>query len=434
MKGIILQRLLEYSLAILMASSASNNYNPNSDRTLLQRIQALDASRRIDVGKQYIPVLLVQEHDDDEDPEFFTIGHIHTDLIEQIRTKTNDSKSLVYSKHFLFPPPNEQESPPGWIRNRFFGLKVPKPGLLSRFNEWSIILGHFTDVLLDCGIISKKHTDEYPVTDLKDEEGRGPNGSQAILATINRNAAPYLGITSVGVHLLAYVRHSSTPNDVSLWLAQRAATKSHNALRWDPTVAGGQPMWMGLFENLVKEAGEEAGIDPQQVTETASSTGCLSQMTCKADGTCMKHSLYYTWDMLVDSEFVPKAVDGEVAQFELCSAKTLEQEVRHGNRLRPAMILVVTDFLIRHGVITPDNEPDYAKILSAMHQPRIVYEYQNDKDGKPKDNRPKTKRKSQGTRYYCNKRWHHILSDDDEVKANIQNPDKEHSKSDKSHK
>ena len=77
-------------------------------------------------------------------------------------------------------------------------------------------------MLLDCDVISKTHTDMYPVTDLK-------HGGEA-LATINRNAAPFLGITSVGVHLLCYVRDGNTKGP-SLWLAQRAANKAHNALR-----------------------------------------------------------------------------------------------------------------------------------------------------------------------------------------------------------
>ena len=80
----------------------------------------------------------------------------------------------------------------------------------------------------------------YPITDL------GMAGGE-ILATVNRNAAPFLGVSSVGVHLLCYVRDGDSDGDgdannnssISLWLAQRAANKSHNALRWDPTVAGG---------------------------------------------------------------------------------------------------------------------------------------------------------------------------------------------------
>ena len=43
-----------------------------------------------------------------------------------------------------------------------------------------------------------------------------------------------------------------------------------------------------------------------------------------------------------------------------------------GALLRPAMRLVIADFLIRHGAITADNEPDFERILLAMHQQRLV--------------------------------------------------------------
>jgi len=218
----------------------------------------------------------------------------------------------------------------------------------------------------------------YPVTDIKKKMVVLPEvdrGEEEIIATINRMAAPFLGITSVGIHLLCYV-FDKNKNNISLWLAQRAANKSHYPLYWDPTVAGGQPVDIKLFQNVIKEAGEEAGINPESVIQNAVSTGCLSQMTCKPNGTCMKQSLYYTWDMQVYREtFVPKSVDGEVATFELCTEQKLEYEIRYGNRLRPAMILVVTDFLIRHGVITPLNEPDYKKIQIAIHRERLVLDY-----------------------------------------------------------
>jgi isopentenyldiphosphate isomerase len=380
---------LLYSI-IFMASSD----HKNRDMKLLHRIQALDASRRLDVVNKYIPALLVHEnHASSENEKNIVVGHIHSNLVERIRTKLLEKgDSLPSTKSFLLPPADVVqklssssscvEESSTLNRNRFFGLLVGKTAeqdpSIALTNARSDAFKRFTDMLLECKIISKRHADMYPITDL-----RKPGGD--VLATINRNAAPYLGITSVGVHLLCCVRddrgdgndsNSSGNNNVSLWLAQRAANKSHNALRWDPTVAGGQPASMGLFENVIKEAGEEAGIDPDLVKERAISTGCLSQMTCKPDGTCMKPSLYYTWDMQVDREtFVPRPTDGEVSAFELCSAEQLEYEVRHGDRLRPAMILVVTDFLIRQGVITPDNEPDYAQILSAMHRERLVLTY-----------------------------------------------------------
>ena len=51
---------------------------------------------------------------------------------------------------------------------------------------------------------------------------------------------------------------------------------------------------------------------------------------------------------------------------------TYHGKVREGELLRPAMRLVMADFLIRHGAITPDNEPDYERIIRAMHQERLV--------------------------------------------------------------
>jgi hypothetical protein len=93
-------------------------------------------------------------------------------------------------------------------------------------------------------------------------------------------------------------------------------------------------------------------------------------MTSSADGSGLKHSQYFIWDLEVDRDFVPKANDGEVAHFELWSADKCAHEVKSGHLLRPAMRLVFCDFLIRHGYYHPDTLPDMAEVLSAMHQPR----------------------------------------------------------------
>ena len=127
---------------------------------------------------------------------------------------------------------------------------------------------------------------------------------------------------------------------------------------------------------MAKEAGEEVEIDTDLVIERAVSIGYLFQMTYNPDMTCMKQSLYHALDMQVDWEtFVPWPTDGEVSVFKLCYANQLKYEMRHSDRLCPAMILVVANFLIRHGVITSDNEPDYTQIILAMYRERLVLEY-----------------------------------------------------------
>ena len=55
------------------------------------------------------------------------------------------------------------------------------------------------------------------------------------------------------------------------------------------------------------------------------------------------------WDLEVADDWLPRAADGEVERFERWSMQRLEHEVREGELLRPAMRLVMTDFLIRHG-------------------------------------------------------------------------------------
>jgi isopentenyldiphosphate isomerase len=256
-----------------------------------------------------------------------------------------------------------------------------------------------TEALLRQGIIPKRHGDRFGVH--KD--------TKRYTCTIDRNAAPYLGIPSIGIQLLCFVRTNKKPNktkknendddedkvrllhqdankvvkeeqeeELSLWMAQRSAHKSQFPLYWDPTVAGGQPYGMSLRDNMLKEAWEEAGI-PASVARQAKPVTCLSQMTSKPSGKSLKHSQYYVYELDVtttstktkDDTFQPVPNDGEVERFELWNVQRLQEEVRHGNHLRPAIRLVVTDFLLRHGILTPDTEPDYVELQAAMHKEQV---------------------------------------------------------------
>uniref|UniRef100_A0A7S4WGM8 Nudix hydrolase domain-containing protein n=1 Tax=Ditylum brightwellii TaxID=49249 RepID=A0A7S4WGM8_9STRA len=239
----------------------------------------------------------------------------------------------------------------------------------------NMLMNEATNILVRCGLIPKKHGELFSVS-------RG--WCEDSLCVVDRNAAPFFGVTSVGVHLNCFVR--TEHGNVEVWMARRASTKSKYPSKWDPTVAGGLPVGMGLFENVIKEAEEEAGIPNTMVTIGAKSAGVLSQMTCCSDGSCLKQSLYFIWDMEVDKDFIPHPADGEVDKFERWSVETLESEVRQGERLRPAMRLVATDFLIRHGVITPDREPQLVKIQSAMHQDRYIFPHKGAIDSGASEN------------------------------------------------
>lgn len=319
---------------ITTAALVQQSTMPNRACSILSRIQELDATRH---ASSYLGFVVHSQ----------CVGQVHRDLVELLL----EHSSSLFER-----------------RNGALHLSCK----MNDKDEMTVAMETATQVLIDHKIIPKRHRDVYPLS-------IPGSHNKPIGGVMNRNAAPYFGITSVGVHLLCYEKeHAQQQNDVSLWMAQRSPNKTHFPSLWDPTVAGGQPAHSSLWDNLVKEAGEEAGIRPDQLHRQAKSVSCLSQMTSKPDGTCLKQSLYYCWELQVGTNngnmpFEPRAVDGEVAQFELWNSATLLKEVQSkSSRLRPAMRLVVTDFLIRHGIITPDTTDEYAAIQSALHRERLV--------------------------------------------------------------
>merc|ERR1719253_1543221 len=156
---------------------------------------------------------------------------------------------------------------------------------------------------------------------------------------------------------------------------------AHRRRRWDPTVAGGQPARLSLIENVIKEAREEAGVPAEWIagngardaaTLFADHTDDPVTITgAKSDGTCLKNSLYYSCDLRVPRDWTPTPVDGEVSEFRLYTMGELEEELRCGDRLRPAMRAVLLDFMLRHGALKGGGE-DEAELRQALRRERLI--------------------------------------------------------------
>ena len=129
----------------------------------------------------------------------------------------------------------------------------------------------------------------------------------------------------------------------------------------------------------MKEAHEEAGVlaewilspNSKDATFSDHSIDPLTITTAKSDGSCMKRSLYYSGDLQVPTSWVPTAVDGEVAEFKLYTMKELEDELRHGNSVRPSMVAVLLDFMIRHEVLCIESEDNIKDLSDAMRRERM---------------------------------------------------------------
>lgn len=354
-----------------MMSSSPSTINPTVP-SLLQRIKALDKSS---LSPLYTPLVLF--HPQSTSSQYAVVGHAQTKFIKSTLINCqNDHGETI----FVVEKGSNQLGTVKDILRLNVDLQYERNNFNSNdaYKKPAEIFQRRTDTLeqVTNKVIPRKHSDIYPVYPFNSVDPVYDDDN-VVLAHVNRSTAPYLGIDSVGVHLNCYVRHNNVIQGV--WLAKRAATKSHHPNYWDTTVAGGQPHNLSLYDNIVKEAYEEAGVPSQWLRNDVSNEAFsdhthdpLTMTTAKEDGSCMKRSFYYSFDLEVPDEWQPTPVDGEVQQFKLYSMEELDNELRFGESLRPAMRAVLLDFMIRHELFKEvEGEDDCSELSKAMRRERI---------------------------------------------------------------
>jgi len=86
----------------------------------------------------------------------------------------------------------------------------------------------------------------------------------------------------------------------------------------DNSVAGGIAGGTTAFDTLVKEAAEEASLDPQLVRKKARSVGAVSYYRQTVDG-WLQPEVQFVYDMRVNTGEARLApMDGEVESFKVC--------------------------------------------------------------------------------------------------------------------
>lgn len=189
-----------------------------------------------------------------------------------------------------------------------------------------------------------------------------PRFGDAPLMSIDRGVVSLFGIRAFGVHVNGFVRR---PDGLHLWIGRRAKDKSVAPDKLDNMVAGGQPQGLSLLENLAKEASEEADV-PRDLALTARPVGAVSY--CLEDEWGLKPDVMFCWDLEVPEDFVPHNTDGELQGFTLMPAAEVARMVRDTDEFKFNVNLVIIDFLIRHGLISPDSEPDYVDLVAGLRK------------------------------------------------------------------
>ncbi len=179
------------------------------------------------------------------------------------------------------------------------------------------------------------------------------------LFDLERAGVPLFGVKAYGVHLNGYVRRD---DKIWLWVGRRAANRPIEPGKLDHLVAGGLPSGVKPFDNLIKEAAEEASI-PKELMRRARPCGALSYRM-ELDG-CLRDDTIFAYDLELPADFVPKNHDGEIADFRLLPLLEVERVLAETDNFKFNVGLVIIDFLIRHGYLTPDR-PDYSALALGL--------------------------------------------------------------------
>jgi 8-oxo-dGTP pyrophosphatase MutT (NUDIX family) len=178
---------------------------------------------------------------------------------------------------------------------------------------------------------------------------------------LDRGAVPFFGTRAYGVHLNGWRRDGGT---LALWIGRRAPDKKVAPNRLDNLVAGGISWEHGLEATLIKEAAEEAAI-PRDLIARAVPTGAISYRMETELG--VRHDVLFVYDLETPPEFVPRNTDGELTEFMLMPAGAVIDQVRAGDAFKFNVNLVLIDFALRHGIVTP-AEPDYLELVTGLRR------------------------------------------------------------------
>jgi 8-oxo-dGTP pyrophosphatase MutT (NUDIX family) len=253
----------------------------------------------------------------------------------------------------------------GWLRHdnaaalrRFPAVFAVSDGAVAiiaggGFDALSAEIDRVIEALVAEGRIDKWRHEDFAVA---------PRWGQKPLFKLDRGAIGFFGIRAYGVHLNGLRRDA---DGLTLWIGRRASDKKVAPNKLDNMVAGGIGHGHGLVETLIKEAAEEAAV-PRDLIDRAVPVGALFYRMETESG--LRDDVLFVFDLEVPADFTPRNTDGEIAEFHAMPAREVVARVRDGDDFKFNVNLVIIDFALRHGLITPD-EPDYLDIVAGLRRP-----------------------------------------------------------------
>lgn len=199
-------------------------------------------------------------------------------------------------------------------------------------------------------VLQGRHSEMYPIVG-----ARQPITTERFTATL-------FGIAARGAYMTAYVY--GIDRKLKIWVARRGTVVTHPGMR-DTTVAGGITDGHSPLKCIMEEAKVEASLPRKFVKKNVRSAGVITYVARAGKG--VSPCMMFVYDLKLPIWRKPKPSNEEVAGFELMSVGQIMAAMFNGE-FKANCTLVIIDFLIRHGFITPENEANYAKLVRALHR------------------------------------------------------------------
>jgi hypothetical protein len=79
----------------------------------------------------------------------------------------------------------------------------------------------------------------------------------------------------------------------------------------------------------------------------------------------LRDDVLFVYDLETPGDFVPQNTDGEIVEFMLVEAREALARVRDTDDFKFNVNLILIDFALRHGLVTPE-EPEYLALVAGL--------------------------------------------------------------------
>ena len=185
--------------------------------------------------------------------------------------------------------------------------------------------------------------------------------SGALLAVIERASSRFWGALTFGAHCNGYIV-GADGRPSHLWVARRSDTKPTDPGKLDNLIGCGVPHGQTPRQALIREAWEEAGLQPAQLASLQA--GRVLNIACDIrEG--WQHEWLYAYDVALPAGLVPVNQDGEVAEHRLWPIDQALTFAAEGRMTMDAS-LATLDFALRHALLPADEAAELAPRLAAL--------------------------------------------------------------------